>query len=150
MIATNNGVENILINTKQFLKEFTGDEWVISAFPKNETDVADLSDHELFAERIIIAVAEATHIHQNSIKGKCRKREYTEPRFIAMWFIVKNTPLSLKRIGRLFCMRDHSTVIHAKETCDDLLLTNPDFTAKFKACEKRLREQKLLRNLITV
>jgi chromosomal replication initiator protein len=53
-----------------------------------------------------------------ALKTKCRTREVTLPRQLAMWLIRKHTTSSYKEIGEFFG-RDHSTVIYAKQTVDD-------------------------------
>lgn len=50
-----------------------------------------------------------------------RKRELVEPRRAGMYFAKLHTKLSLRAIGEQFGGRDHSTVIHAVETQNNLL-----------------------------
>jgi chromosomal replication initiator protein len=56
----------------------------------------------------------------------CRRREYVYPRHMMMWFLKNYTQLSFKKIGELFGGRDHTTVIHAAWTIDDLIKSYPN------------------------
>ena len=50
------------------------------------------------------------------IKGKLRKKEIVQARFAAAYFIQDIMGISLKSIGKILGGRDHSSIIHAKET----------------------------------
>ena len=63
------------------------------------------------------------------MKAKTRKREVVEARQIAMFLAKKHTDLSLKAIGFHFGKRDHSTVIHAITTVNDMMDTDRKFNA---------------------
>lgn len=71
---------------------------------------------------IIRIVSEHTGVTYELMKTKSRKREYTESRQICMYLIHKYTKLSLRLIGLKFGGRDHSTVIHACQKVDDLMI----------------------------
>lgn len=55
------------------------------------------------------------------IKAKTRKKEIVIARQIAMYFAKEYTGFSLKSIGYHFGGRDHSTVIHAIQTVNDMM-----------------------------
>lgn len=78
---------------------------------------------------IIRIVSDYTNITPEDLRSKVRERNIVEARQLAMFFIYKNTPLTLKRIGMEF-NRDHSTVIHSKETVEDLYDTDKVFRKK--------------------
>jgi chromosomal replication initiator protein len=48
------------------------------------------------------------------------------------------TPRSLPEIGRIFGGRDHSTVIHAVRTIEELRQTNADMDADIRALLRQL------------
>jgi chromosomal replication initiator protein len=60
-------------------------------------------------------------IPENLIRDKTRKQEIVLARHIAMYLAKKLTKSSLKTIGQHFGGRDHSTVIHACESIEQLL-----------------------------
>ena len=74
------------------------------------------------------------------MKSKVKKREIVIPRQTAMYFCKRYTQLTLALIGSNFGGRDHSTVIHALESVEDMMKTDPNFknivdelTKKFKS-----------------
>ena len=68
------------------------------------------------AEKIFSAVSEHFRISSEILRGKSRKQEIVFARMIAMTLMCENTSLSLKAIGSQFGGRDHTTVIHARDT----------------------------------
>jgi chromosomal replication initiation ATPase DnaA len=72
------------------------------------------------AEIIIAKVATFYGMANKDIRGKCRQRELVKARWIAMYFIRHQTDFTLKTIGDMFG-RDHTTVIHALETINDIM-----------------------------
>ena len=71
-------------------------------------------------ENIRNYVSQVYGISTEEIKGKRRDRKYVLPRQLAIHHIRYNTDLTLKEIGSLFGDRDHSTIIHAADTIQDL------------------------------
>ena len=53
------------------------------------------------------------------IKSKLRKKEIVQARFAAAYFIHDIMGISLKSIGKILGGRDHSSIIHAKDTYED-------------------------------
>lgn len=72
------------------------------------------------------------------MRSKRRARAVARPRQVAMYLAKKMTPRSLPEIGRIFGGRDHSTVIHAVRTIEDLRQTNPDIDADIRALLRQL------------
>lgn len=66
-------------------------------------------------------VSEVYGITTDLYISRSRKRELTEPRFTAIYFTKKFTKLSLKSIGENYCRIDHSSVINAVNSYEDLL-----------------------------
>ncbi len=67
-------------------------------------------------ELIQQSVADYFRVSQDALRGKSRKKEIAYARMIAMYLMTELTEHSLKAIGGLFGGRDHSTVIHARDT----------------------------------
>lgn len=76
-------------------------------------------------EEIQRVVAEYFNIPEDMLRAKTRKQEIVNARQIAMYFAKEMTNSSLKTIGLHFGGRDHSTVIHAYQTVEDLISTDP-------------------------
>lgn len=84
-------------------------------------------------------VADYFKVSLEQMKSKVKKREIVIPRQVAMYFCKRYTQLTLALIGENFGGRDHSTVIHALESVEDMMKTDANFknsvdelTKKFK------------------
>ncbi len=85
-------------------------------------------------------VADFFKVGTEQMKGKVKKREIVIPRQTAMYFCKRYTQLTLALIGENFGGRDHSTVIHALESVEDMMKVDSNFknsvdelTKKFKS-----------------
>ncbi|MCW5911465.1 MAG: chromosomal replication initiator protein DnaA [Cyclobacteriaceae bacterium] len=85
-------------------------------------------------------VADYFKVGLDQMKSKVKKREIVIPRQVAMYFCKRYTQLTLALIGENFGGRDHSTVIHALESVEDMMKTDANFknsvedlTKKFKS-----------------
>ena len=76
-------------------------------------------------ETIQRTVCEYFNIPEDLIRAKTRKQEIVNARQIAMYLAKELTNSSLKTIGLHFGGRDHSTVIHAYQTVEDMMKTDP-------------------------
>mgnify|MGYP000392109692 CR=1 FL=1 len=70
---------------------------------------------------IIDEVVGTYNVTFEELQRKSRKREYAEPRQVAMYLLSKYTTMTLKSIGNMFGGRDHSTVIHAQKAVESAL-----------------------------
>lgn len=84
-------------------------------------------------------VAESFKIDPEVMKGKVKKREIVIPRQVAMYFCKRYTQLTLALIGENFGGRDHSTVIHALESVEDMMKTDPNFKSTVDELGKKLK-----------
>ncbi len=80
-------------------------------------------DKKVTIDEIQHKVSEHFKIKVSEMQSKRREREVARPRQIAMYLAKKLTTRSLPEIGRKFD-RDHTTVIHAVKTIEDLAKTN--------------------------
>ncbi len=78
------------------------------------------------------------NIPEDLVRGKTRKREVVQARQVAMYFSKQLTQHSLKTIGLHFGGRDHSTVIHANQSVEDQIDTNPKFSDIIEEIRQRL------------
>src|SRR6188768_2473288 len=84
-------------------------------------------------------VAEYFKCDLDAMKGKVKKREIVIPRQVAMYFCKRFTQLTLALIGENFGGRDHSTVIHALESVEDMMKTDPNFKNTVDDLGKKLK-----------
>ncbi|MCQ2973514.1 MAG: chromosomal replication initiator protein DnaA [Bacteroidales bacterium] len=73
------------------------------------------------------------------LNTKSRKREIVQARQLAMYFAKTLTTNSLAVIGMQIGNRDHSTVLHACKTIEDLLQTDKQLKAIYDEIETKLK-----------
>jgi chromosomal replication initiator protein len=81
----------------------------------------------LTIEEIQRTVCGYFNIPEDLVRAKTRKREVVQARQVAMFFSKELTQHSLKTIGLHFGGRDHSTVIHANQSIENQIETDPKF-----------------------
>lgn len=82
-------------------------------------------------ENIQKTVAEYYKIRVSDLKSKSRARSITRPRQLAMALAKELTNRSLPEIGKEFGDRDHTTVLHACRTVENLRKENNEFQEDF-------------------
>lgn len=75
------------------------------------------------AQVIIREVCKYLDVSEKKIKEPIRKREIVECRQFAMYYIRKNTSMSLESIGKIF-KKDHATVLNALHVAENLINFN--------------------------
>ena len=103
-----------------------------------QTLVQDI-ENEVSIDYIQKIVSEYFNITLDEIKGKSRKQEIVLPRQIAMFYAKEMTNYSLKAIGNQFGGRDHSTVIHAIQTVNNLLENDKKIEKYLDDLSKKLK-----------
>jgi len=98
----------------------------------------DSVSREITIESIQKIVGEHFSVEVELMKAKTRKRQIVQARQIAMFFAKELTRHSLKSIGLHFGGRDHSTVIHALQTVNDLIATDKYFKQSVTEIRKRI------------
>jgi chromosomal replication initiator protein len=94
---------------------------------------------EISMEYIQKLVCEYFEVPVEMVKSKTRKREIVQARQISMYLSKSHTKTSLKSIGAFFGGRDHSTVIYACQTVEDLIDTDKKFKAYVHDIQKKLK-----------
>jgi len=83
-------------------------------------DVIGSVNRQITVENIQKTVADYFKIKVSDLFSKKRTRLIVRPRQIAMWLAKQLTSLSYPAIGSAFGGRDHTTVLHAVRTIDEL------------------------------
>ncbi len=96
----------------------------------------------LSIEEIQRLACEYFSIEEDLVRAKTRKREVVQARQVAMYFCKQLTQHSLKTIGLHFGGRDHSTVIHANQSVENQIDTEP----KYREMIEELRHKIELRS----
>lgn len=89
---------------------------------------------------IKIIISDVTNITIEAMEGQSKTREDVIARKLAIYFCHKVTIYSTKTIGYHFGKRDHSTVIHALRTIDDMNDTDKAFQLLFRQCKEKIEE----------
>ena len=90
-------------------------------------DIISVNARNLSIENIQKTVASYFTISLNEMLSPRRSRSLVRPRQIAMYLAKKLTTQSLPDIGRQFNNRDHTTVIHAVKTIENLIINDQSF-----------------------
>lgn len=90
------------------------------------------------AERIIRIVCGYFKREYGSIKKMSRAREVVEPRQICIYLMTRHTILSLKEIAAFFNGRDHTTMIHSRNTVTDRVSVDTSFAALVNEIEEMI------------
>ena len=96
-------------------------------------------DSEVGIDYIQKTVSDYFHVEQDDLKAKTRKKEIVIARQVAMYFSKDYTNHSLKSIGYHFGGRDHSTVIHALQSVDNMMDTDSKFRYSIDELKKKLK-----------
>ncbi len=97
------------------------------------------TSREISMEYIQKLVCEYFEVPIEMVKSKTRKREIVQARQISMYLAKSLTKTSLKSIGQFFGGRDHSTVIYACQTVEDLIDTDKKFKNYVQDIQKKLK-----------
>lgn len=96
-------------------------------------------DSEVGIDYIQKTVSDYYKVSLDDMKAKTRKKEIVIARQVAMYFSKDYTNHSLKSIGYHFGGRDHSTVIHAVQSVNDMIDTNAKFRFSIDELKKKLK-----------
>lgn len=97
------------------------------------------SRRELSIDYIQKVVSEYFGLPEEMIQAKTRKREIVQARQVAMYFSKNMTKSSLSTIGSLIGGKDHSTVLHACKTVNNLMETDKHFRGQIEDIERKLK-----------
>ena len=101
-------------------------------------------DSEVGIDYIQKTISDYFKVITEDLKAKTRKKEIVIARQVAMYFAKDYTNHSLKSIGYHFGGRDHSTVIHAVQSVNNMIDTNANFRYKIDDLKKRMKMRVLV------
>jgi len=90
-----------------------------------------------YIDTVIANTCEQYNITMDDIKSKSRKSVVTIPRLLTMHILRYNTLLTLDEIGIAF-NRDHTTVINAIKSTNNMLQTDYDFKEEYQKLVMKL------------
>src|SRR5258708_779526 len=90
------------------------------------------------AKKIIEVVSDFYNVSPEDLLKQSRKKEYVNPRQIAMYIIRKELETSLPSIGEFFGGRDHTTVIHAIDKIERIIKDRSGLKQEIELIKDRL------------
>ncbi|WP_035494029.1 chromosomal replication initiator protein DnaA [Glaesserella parasuis] len=117
---------------------FTSRQITIDAVREALKDLIASYDHLITIENIQKTVAEYYNIKMADLKSKSRTRSVARPRQMAMALAKELTNHSLPEIGREFGGRDHTTVMHACKTINELRDTDNSIQEDYTNLTRKL------------
>lgn len=96
------------------------------------------SHKSLSIDEIENIVCEHFEVKPDQVRSKTRKRSVVQARQISMFLAKECTRNSLTQIGKYFGGRDHSTVIHACQTVNDLMDTDESLKNTIQEIQRRI------------
>ena len=90
------------------------------------------------AKKIIEIVSDFYNVTTEDLLKQSRKKEYVNPRQIAMYIIRKELETSLPSIGEFFGGRDHTTVIHAIDKIERIMKEKSGLKQEIELIRDRL------------
>ncbi|OGE82456.1 MAG: hypothetical protein A3B10_00055 [Candidatus Doudnabacteria bacterium RIFCSPLOWO2_01_FULL_44_21] len=90
------------------------------------------------AKKIIEVVSDFYNVSPEDLLKQSRKKEYVNPRQIAMYIIRKELETSLPSIGEFFGGRDHTTVIHAVDKIERIIKEKNSLKQEINLIKDRL------------
>ena len=100
---------------------------------------ADPSRREITIEEILKVVTSRYQVRLADLQSRKRSRSIALPRQVCMYLARSLTRHSLEEIGGYFGGRDHSTVLHANRTIQDLRGNDPQFQATLELMSQQLQ-----------
>jgi chromosomal replication initiator protein len=88
-------------------------------------DLLRTNSRKITIDEIQKKVTEHYNIRLSDMHSPRRSRSIARPRQVAMYLAKSITTRSLPEIGRKFGGRDHTTVIHAIKTIEEIMVTDP-------------------------
>lgn len=102
-------------------------------------DLLAIQNKQISIENIQKTVADFYRIKLVELLSKKRTRAIARPRQTAMYLARELTQMSLPEIGAAFGGRDHTTVMHACKTIENLRAIDTTFNADFNVLNQLLR-----------
>ena len=88
-------------------------------------DLLRTNSRKITIDEIQKKVVEHYNIKLSDMHSPRRSRSVARPRQVAMYLAKSITTRSLPEIGRKFGGRDHTTVIHAIKTIEEIMVNDP-------------------------
>lgn len=119
---------------------FHGKAITIDVAKEGLKDILSATNRHLTIEHIQKTVADFYRIKVADMYSQRRTRSVVRPRQVAMWLAREITDRSLPEIGDAFGGRDHTTVIHACRTINDLKINDQTLANELHVLMQTIRD----------
>lgn len=110
-----------------------------TGLPEQVKCMVQTSRKEIDPERILEVISEHLEIPILELLSNSRKRNLVEARCIAVGLILQvNANYGLQKLGTLIGGKHHSTIIHLRQTFDNLYKRDKPFTLKVQEVLKHV------------
>ena len=92
---------------------------------------------------VIRLVCEKLKVNREDVLSRSRKADFVGARTIIFYILCKYGDSTLKEIGRMFG-KDHSTIIYARDTCQDYMDINKKYKRKVDLIIDAIKIEKFL------
>lgn len=133
-IINSTSKENLVIPLIKYIQSNYG--------PKERPTCYRVVDVCYDATDIIQVVTAYYNISIDDLVKYNRRRKIIVPRQICTWLLLMHTRISLRGIGEILGGRDHTTVIHARDTLKDLMDVYPEFGVIVRLLQNELAKKK--------
>lgn len=119
------------------ISDFTEGELKVETARKAVNDLLERPQNKVTLERIIEVVSKEYNIHPDLISDKTRRQPIAEARMIVMAIACELTGLSLNSIGAKLGGRDHTTIMHARDTIRERCVKDQEYRNKVEAYRRQ-------------
>lgn len=114
-----------LLNKVIFLSGLTGKPASVDLVREALKDYRNTTEEKVSTDSIIDCICSYFKMSKTDLLGKKKTKEIVEPRQICMYLMTEFTNFPLGTIGDIIGGRDHTTVMHARDKIEKMLLTVP-------------------------
>ena len=93
------------------------------------------------AKKIAKLFCDEVKISNEKLKIRTRKKEICENRQFLVYLLSLYTKLSLTEIAKMYNLKDHSTVIHAKKTITNIIDTESQYNLLFYKLKQKIENE---------
>lgn len=122
------------------ISDFTKGELTVATARKAVHDLLERKQSRVSFERISEIVCKDYNIHPELLSDKTRRQPIAEARMIVMAIACELTDLSLNSIGAKLGGRDHTTVMHARDTIRERCEKDIDFRNKIELYRRQAEQ----------
>ncbi|MCX7835983.1 MAG: chromosomal replication initiator protein DnaA [bacterium] len=122
------------------ISDFTKGELTVATARRAVHDLLERKQSKVSIERIIEIVCKDYNIHPDLLADKTRRQPIAEARMVVMAIACELTGLSLNSIGAKLGGRDHTTIMHARDTIRQRCENDLDFKNKIESYRRQAEQ----------